>query len=135
MMSAGFGISGFAIVVRCSVAAKLQLLKFSAVIVPLKDDGLGPIMPEGRCRYHVLVNENWAVHLAVIVSEIQGRPLIIGFVYGESTRIRMMPAEVAAGSGRERLRKMGADAAIIDNWRKNACHKSAGEARLVLNLD
>ncbi len=58
VMAAGLGVAGAAIAVGFAVAAKIELGKFAACGGPLKNDGLGPVVPDRGGDDDVLIDHD-----------------------------------------------------------------------------
>ena len=153
MVAAGTGVARGAKVVRGTSAAKIQLDKFRAVGVPLKDDGLGPVMPERRADDEIFVDEDVrivvsgprkelerpigidrreavvfavSINLAIFCGKVNVRHIVVGFVDDEPAGIRMMAEDRGASrSGEKRLRKLWAGGAVVEHRWENSGFQAA----------
>src|SRR5882762_1080271 len=119
MVAAGLGVARSTVVVGDAVAADVEFVEFGAVSIPLEDDGLGPVMPDGSADDDVLVDQDRGVRDgpashsfgiqsnytfvfvkidgAVLTGEFDVGGFVVGFVNGEAARIGVVAAEGAAG--------------------------------------
>ena len=112
-------IAGRAPCVGSAVAAEVELGEFAAIHIPLKDDRLCPVVPDGRRKNHVRVDRQIAMAgfvsimlVAIIVAvdsrqavagaavdrlvltcQVHVRQVVVRLVHRQAARVRVMPAK------------------------------------------
>src|SRR6516225_5783478 len=146
-MTSGSGVSSGAVGIVHAVSAEIELGELAPIAVPLKDDHLAPVVPDGCGCHEIFVDVDvgvfvfvpsaddgkpvparGAIDAAVTGGELQVAEVVERLVDDEPTWIGMVPAVDAPWGGEERLRKAGTSGAFVKNGGEDACFGTAGES-------